>query len=303
MAESQSTRICSVDGCEKPFAAKGWCSYHYKRAHATGSPITPRKKRAPKADAECRKACSVEGCGTPVGTTGARGFCATHYSRFRRTGSAGEAALLRVPRNPPNCMVEACPRKVFSNGYCINHGRAWRKHGDPLVRKEPAHWKKKGEPCEFCGGAASGAFKSRRFCSAVCARLFRAYAGARPSTKPCMRCGGSIDLLSKTKGGQYKRIDAKMCVECKRARATRHGWSPRAIVAHHGISDCGICGEPVDLSLRKPDLMSASIDHIIPFAHGGSNEPENLQLAHLHCNQVKSDSGYKRGRRVKALAV
>ena len=32
---------------------------------------------------------------------------------------------------------------------------------------------------------------------------------------------------------------------------------------------CGICGRPVDKSLRYPHPMSATVDHIIPVSHGG----------------------------------
>lgn len=53
---------------------------------------------------------------------------------------------------------------------------------------------------------------------------------------------------------------------------------------------CGICGQPVDFSLRYPHPMSACIDHIIPISKGGHpSAMENLQLAHWTCNRQKSD--------------
>ena len=53
---------------------------------------------------------------------------------------------------------------------------------------------------------------------------------------------------------------------------------------------CGICGQPVDFSLKWPDPMSKTIDHIIPVAKGGHPSAlENLQLAHFKCNRLKSD--------------
>ena len=53
---------------------------------------------------------------------------------------------------------------------------------------------------------------------------------------------------------------------------------------------CGICGRPVDKSLRYPHPMSAVIDHIIPVAKGGHpSDLDNLQLAHWTCNRQKSD--------------
>ena len=53
---------------------------------------------------------------------------------------------------------------------------------------------------------------------------------------------------------------------------------------------CGICGKPVDFSLKYPHPLSACIDHIIPVAKGGHpSDLNNLQLAHWTCNRQKSD--------------
>lgn len=55
-------------------------------------------------------------------------------------------------------------------------------------------------------------------------------------------------------------------------------------------SVCGICGKPVDFSLKYPHPMSACIDHIIPISKGGHpSDISNLQLAHFCCNRQKSD--------------
>ena len=56
-------------------------------------------------------------------------------------------------------------------------------------------------------------------------------------------------------------------------------------------SVCGICGKPVDFSLRYPHPLSPCIDHIVPIAKGGHpSDLDNLQLAHWTCNRQKSDS-------------
>ena len=53
---------------------------------------------------------------------------------------------------------------------------------------------------------------------------------------------------------------------------------------------CAICGKPVDFSLKFPDPMSPTVDHIIPISKGGHpSDLQNLQLAHLSCNRGKSD--------------
>lgn len=53
---------------------------------------------------------------------------------------------------------------------------------------------------------------------------------------------------------------------------------------------CGICGKPVDMSLKPPNPLSPCIDHIIPVSKGGHpSDISNLQLAHWYCNRQKSD--------------
>lgn len=53
---------------------------------------------------------------------------------------------------------------------------------------------------------------------------------------------------------------------------------------------CGICGKPVDFSLKYPHPLSSCIDHIIPIARGGHpSDIDNMQLAHWTCNRQKSD--------------
>lgn len=55
-------------------------------------------------------------------------------------------------------------------------------------------------------------------------------------------------------------------------------------------SICALCGRPVDKTLKAPDPMSATVDHIIPIAkHGHPTDINNLQLAHWICNRMKGD--------------
>lgn len=53
---------------------------------------------------------------------------------------------------------------------------------------------------------------------------------------------------------------------------------------------CGICGKPVDFSLKYPHPLSPTVDHIVPVSKGGHpSDISNLQLAHRCCNRAKSD--------------
>ena len=78
-------------------------------------------------------------------------------------------------------------------------------------------------------------------------------------------------------------------------RPDRHGEhrtalnrNTKKIMATQDI--CGICGRPVDKSLKYPHPLAATVDHIIPVSRGGHpSDLDNLQLAHWTCNRQKAD--------------
>jgi 5-methylcytosine-specific restriction endonuclease McrA len=52
---------------------------------------------------------------------------------------------------------------------------------------------------------------------------------------------------------------------------------------------CGLCEEPVDMTLSGRNLRGPTIDHIIPISKGGPDTRVNVQLAHLRCNIIKGN--------------
>ena len=137
-----------------------------------------------------------------------------------------------------------------------------------------------------------------RFCSRDCKTVQRNLdeRSARIASKPdrsCLHCG---DYMPRT-----MRADAVFCsercnssahqvtrVHAKRAMTPRPTQlTLRLAIAERTDWNCGICGVPVDRRLMHPDPGYGSIDHIVPLAAGGSNDPENLQIAHLLCNLRK----------------
>ena len=69
---------------------------------------------------------------------------------------------------------------------------------------------------------------------------------------------------------------------------------------------CGICGGPVDKSLKSGDPMAPVIDHIIPVngpggVQGHPSDISNLQLAHASCNRQKSNKIFKNPSEPKVL--
>ena len=77
-------------------------------------------------------------------------------------------------------------------------------------------------------------------------------------------------------------------------RPDQSGWAEAAYrkakkIIFASQTVCAICGRPVNFSLKFPDPWSATLDHIVPIAKGGDPASlENLQLAHLQCNRMKS---------------
>ncbi len=90
----------------------------------------------------------------------------------------------------------------------------------------------------------------------------------------------------------------------KGAHRANYERNKKRILATQNI--CGICGKPVDKSLKYPHPMSATIDHIIPVngkggISGHPSDISNLQLAHFSCNRQKSDKIFKNKEEPKIL--
>ena len=69
----------------------------------------------------------------------------------------------------------------------------------------------------------------------------------------------------------------------------------RAII-RRGEPPCALCGEPIDYTLKYPDLLSYTVDHIVPIGRNPTPERmaeldviSNKQPAHFKCNRDKWD--------------
>lgn len=119
-------KLCTIDGCGRPFVAFGLCRLHYQRQYAA---TLPR--------------CSVEGCerkGFKVG------LCATHYRRMR----AGKPLLKPVReygqghRSSEGYVNLRVPDHANSraSGYVAEHRLTMSKIlGRPLRKDENVHHK------------------------------------------------------------------------------------------------------------------------------------------------------------------
>lgn len=95
------------------------------------------------------------------------------------------------------------------------------------------------------------------------------------------------EVFDLSRGAYQNRPTAHHRPEADPARRALFENNKKIILATQSV--CGICGQPVDKSLKYPDPMSPTVDHIIPCSRGGSDDLDNLQLAHRKCNRLKSD--------------
>ncbi len=189
---------------------------------------------------------------------------------------------MTAPRS--TCAVDDCTALQSKRQWCDRHYRRWVRHGDPSVVLNP--WSEITGRCVQCG-STSLMPQSRKFCSRACqmAESRERRFGRLSASKTCVLCGVEFDL-SRSYGRAAGRSNAARCVDC-RGKARRSYRLAVDILAHYQGTDCGICGQPIDMTVRYPDRRSASVDHKVTLADGGTDEVSNLQLAHFACNAGK----------------
>ena len=77
--------ICTVESCERPVRARGWCNTHYQRWRKAGDVDPDRPIGAPRKN-QYGDPCSAPGCPNLIGRAGARGWCGTHLNRWQKHG-------------------------------------------------------------------------------------------------------------------------------------------------------------------------------------------------------------------------
>lgn len=126
-------------------------------------------------------------------------------------------------------------------------------------------------------------------------------------TKKCEWCGESFTTeygdvrrtyCSQTCAKRKERHDKHYSNSAiKRYKAERNGEKVKAVEIYERDKwVCQICNKRVNKCLNYPHPMSASLDHIIPIADGGTHTRVNVQLAHLRCNVSIGVGGVKQAR-------
>jgi len=119
----------------------------------------------------------------------------------------------------------------------------------------------------------------------------------------CDRCGQLVETDGMVTKGKYGRYCRNCALVRRRERyrvktAKRQGVAKPARLSADALIErdgnlCRLCNTEIDLTLARNSRWGATIDHIVPLSLGGSDEIENMQLAHWICN-------IKKGNRVDA---
>ena len=112
-------RTCSLEECEKPVRARGWCKMHYQRWVRHGA--ADYKKLLAK-----DQVCKIRSCERTVGDHGGRGWCSKHYSAW---ADHGDPEYERLYANEKQCEVSDCPKHQKCRGLCAMHYSRWQRSG------------------------------------------------------------------------------------------------------------------------------------------------------------------------------
>jgi len=139
--------------------------------------------------------------------------------------------------------------------------------------------RKAGRALAFCAGCGDEFPKYRstqRWCSLACANKHM----VRPAPQ---------GLSAEARERQRLYWQGKN----RRRRAAKRGGASEpytlAEVAARDDFRCRLCGDPVPMTVRVPDPLAPTIDHIMPVSKGGDDTRANVQLAHFRCNSVKGN--------------
>lgn len=165
--------------------------------------------------------------------------------------------------------VQRFGRVVCSRECSLVRGRRiWGERKEAIGRKQGRIQRM---ACQHCGREFEQVVYNqvKIYCSRKCAR--DAWRIANPEKATLMKAIGRHRRRARKMATLHVAIDPWAVYE-------RDGWR------------CGICGRKVRRGLSFPHPMSASLDHIVPLASGGSHTWDNVQCAHFICNSRKGAS-------------
>lgn len=130
---------CEVEGCEKPYYAKGYCNPHWQQQRAGKEPgyLWRQEKFGP--------ICTLEDCERDHWLMG---LCVTHYKRKTAGIENWNGSIADWIPNFGECTVPSCSELQFSKTMCKSHYRLKRKFklSDERIAELYAN-----PVCQICG--------------------------------------------------------------------------------------------------------------------------------------------------------
>lgn len=210
---------------------------------------------------------------------------------FRADGGAF-IAQRATPRACAHCAAVFMPKR-YDATYCSREC-GWRHRSAQLVPHPVG--------CAVCKAPFS-ALKGRNTCSDACRMVSfkRSWAKVRsaPTPRPCRDCGAATTRHANSAAGPL----CEACIAVRRRdrnrrKNTRRRGVPTPMrrigvyeLARRDGWRCHLCARRVSDRFVAPHPKSPTADHLIPVVDGGTDEPENLRLAHLGCNSRRGARG------------
>lgn len=139
------------------------------------------------------------------------------------------------------------------------------------------------EPCDVCGKLRAWRYRRQvaRACSPDCERAANAARARREYVEHADRVRQRRSALRRSDPAMFRRI-------ADRRRAALVGVEAedfdRVEIFERDGWTCGLCRRPIDRWRSMPDVMAASLDHVIPLSLGGSHTRRNSRASHFGCN-------------------
>jgi 5-methylcytosine-specific restriction endonuclease McrA len=259
-------QACSVDGCDKKIAGRGWCAKHFWRWQTYGDPLKLRlrERTGVRYCARCgRQPDEVPFRNDLRAPDGLGAYCKPcerdynreHFERNREALLADNRARYR--RNRRRYLAA---QRLYRLAH-IDRIRAYnrqRSRGNPVYAERARQWR-------FANPDRNRANQREWYLANKdrVAERSRAWRERNPERYRQMQCDAAARRRARKLGpdGTIEKIDRQAI------------WERDGRI-------CGLCAQPVRFQVME-------LDHIKPLARGGQHTVSNVQPTHRRCNRRK----------------